>query len=53
MSKDAVSEDTEHDEVKVILNKHGITKLDDIELGTPHTKNCLVTIWTVRCLMVL
>ena len=35
MSKDAVSEDTEHDEVKVILNKHGITKLDDIELGTP------------------
>jgi len=26
---------SEHDEVKAILDKHGITKADDIELGTP------------------
>lgn len=27
--------DTEYNEVKAILDKHGITKADDIELGTP------------------
>ena len=27
--------DSEHKEVKAILDKHGITKADDIELGTP------------------